>query len=270
MNARFFTLIVALVCSSSVVTAQLRLQMVADDGFEYLSLHGPTGVGAATIDGRIIIPQKFGNVFYMTSPVGGWFLVKAQGSNIEGAYTKTGQCIIPLARGYNNVIVMDEGWISVRMNDMYGACDMSGREIVPPIYEALRYDEDKGFQSMDDYGDFNDIGVWIPKREPKSEGTVTTRNQNKNQNGTMPIFVESDNSSYNDSSSSSTTSNQKQRKTCTRCHGEKTVVYERSVSAGRGLDRMITTCTECGKSYDRTETVHRHETCTSCHGLGYY
>lgn len=266
MKKRLFFLVMALVCSSSIVTAQSRIKFVADDGFEYYSVVGPGGFGAESITGRVIIPAKFGMAAYIPSPAGGWFYVYAQGGKPSAVYSKTGQCIIPLSRGYDDVAVRDEGWISVKKNGKYGACDMSGREFLPTIYNSLNYDEETGFQAKDDDGDYNDINVWIPGKGPEREDVVTTQDQN----GAVPVFDGGNNSSYSNSSSSSTTNRQKQRKTCTRCHGEKRVVYERSVNAGYGLDRQMTTCPECGKSYDKTGLVHRHEPCTSCHGLGYY
>lgn len=266
MKKSIFSLVMALVCSSSIVTAQMRNKIVADDGFVFFSVVGPGGFGAESVSGRVIIPPKYGMAAYIPSPAGGWFYVYTHSGKPKAVFSKTGQSIIPLSRGYDDVAVMDEGWISVKKNDKYGACDMSGREFLPPIYNSLLYDEETGFQAKDDDGRYRDINVWIPGREPKREDVVTTQDNN----GVMPVFDGGDNSLYNNSSSSSTTNNQKQRKTCTRCRGEKRVVYEKSVNAGYGLDMKMTTCPECGKSYDKTGLVHRHETCTSCRGLGYY
>ena len=73
------------------------------------------------------------------------------------------------------------------------------------------------------------------------------------------------------SSSSSNTHDTPEKKTCPRCHGEKTVVTEHSITvAGYGLRQEKTTCQQCGKSYDKTSRSHKHETCPSCHGKGYY
>ena len=77
-------------------------------------------------------------------------------------------------------------------------------------------------------------------------------------------------SSTSSSSSSSSSGSTADRKTCRRCHGEGTIVVESTISAGYGLEKKMTTCTTCGKSYDKTSLVHRHDRCPNCHGSGYY
>lgn len=77
-------------------------------------------------------------------------------------------------------------------------------------------------------------------------------------------------SSSDSSSSSSAPANTAERKTCPRCHGDKTIVVEHSISAGYGLEVKKTTCSTCGKSYDKNGLTHIHERCPSCRGLGYY
>lgn len=77
--------------------------------------------------------------------------------------------------------------------------------------------------------------------------------------------------SSSSSSSSSSSKSSVTRKTCPRCNGKKTVVNEHSIHVsqyGIKVDRV--TCSECGKSYDKTSMSHKHQTCSECHGTGYY
>lgn len=265
MKTKLLFFVFALAFNSFKAGAQMRNTFTADDGFTWVSVVGGMGFGAETTLGQVIIPAQFGIVAYIPTDAGGWFYVSSKDNSLHAAYSKTGQCIIPLSRGYKDVSLMDQGWFLVQKNGMYGACDMTGREFISPVHEGLMYDENEGFKTKGSNGLYTALNVWIPGKEPKHEETVTVHNQG----GIVP--VNGGNSSFNSNNNSSTNHNNTPiRKTCTRCKGSKRVVYERNVNSSFGLEVVMITCSECGKRYDKTSTVHRHEICTSCNGLGYY
>lgn len=67
-----------------------------------------------------------------------WYIVKSY-QGIQGALNKNGQVLIPLSRGYNNICYISqkeqpEGYFNIQKAGKEGACDINGKEIVPPIY----------------------------------------------------------------------------------------------------------------------------------------
>mgnify|MGYP002620491701 CR=1 FL=1 len=76
-------------------------------------------------------------------------------------------------------------------------------------------------------------------------------------------------SSSGSSSSSGESQSAVTRKTCPRCSGKGTIVVEQSLTGG-GLKVEKVTCSECGATYDKRSTGHRHDRCPSCRGTGYY
>jgi len=64
-----------------------------------------------------------------------------------GAQNENGQIIIPLERGYQHISFQSEtertGYFCVNKDGKEGICDLSGREIIPPLYESTTYYDDK-------------------------------------------------------------------------------------------------------------------------------
>ncbi len=66
-----------------------------------------------------------------------------------GAKNKNGQWIIPLSRGYEDIMYCREGapktYFSVTRNGKEGVCEITGREIIRPKYNFIFYSSINGF-----------------------------------------------------------------------------------------------------------------------------
>lgn len=108
------------------------------DGYEWVSLKGESNLCGAQAGGKVIVPAEYVNVKYMPY-YGGYFVV---GDGIYcGIYDCTGNCLIPVARGYSSIVkTCSDGrrYYRVCKDGKYGACDeIFGSEIIAPIYADL-------------------------------------------------------------------------------------------------------------------------------------
>lgn len=84
------------------------------------------------------------------------------------------------------------------------------------------------------------------------------------------------NSQYNTKSQSNTNNQSKSDDNyyeyewkCYHCNGTGRAEINKSLSVGGfGIKIEKVTCPECGKTYDKNSTVHKHETCSKCNGKG--
>ena len=143
-----------------------RTREVEKDGFVWYELKDTSRdryYGAESASGKTIVPIGHYMVIYHTTS-GGWFNVTDWDSHREGAYTKDGRYSIPISRGYEEVHFRpeDDGsypYFKVGRNGLYGACDLSGREIIAPKYESLFYYSGDGFNYEDSNGNYVALGI---------------------------------------------------------------------------------------------------------------
>lgn len=115
------------------------LLAIAEDGSQAMYTKG----------GQILIPASRGYTFIMRwedDGYGGYYQVE-RGKNNLGFCNAGGTEIISPNRGYTDISLSNykSTWfIIVQKNGKYGACTISGREIVEPIYEDLAIRDDKG------------------------------------------------------------------------------------------------------------------------------
>ena len=98
-----------------------------------------------------------------------WYKVKQRGNvGAEDYYHNT---LIPLSRGYDRIYFLKEeghvGYFNVEKGDKEGACDLTGKEVLSPIYKSVIYSSD-GFNYK------NSSDSWVPTRwYLDSEGKAT-------------------------------------------------------------------------------------------------
>lgn len=132
-------------------------RMTEPDGFQWISLTNTNVIeinqGARSIDGIDIIPVHKGYqlVYYEHDyEPEGYFTVTTQ-NNCRGIYSKTGQEIIPVSRGYTSVFLDREGpYYHVMKGSFAGICDMDAREIIPISrgYASVVFHKDKKYKGF--------------------------------------------------------------------------------------------------------------------------
>lgn len=75
-------------------------------------------------------------------------------NGFEGAETKDGKTIIPTSKGFDWVILREQGYFSVEKAHAVGAYDIWGREIIAPKeeYKMIIYTYKEGFLYLTEYG----------------------------------------------------------------------------------------------------------------------
>lgn len=84
-----------------------------------------------------------------------WYRTKQNGK--RGAEDYYNNTLIPLSRGYDFICFHSEnghvGYFGVEKNGKYGACDLTGKEIISPIYKFVFYTDD-GFKYESSSGSY--------------------------------------------------------------------------------------------------------------------
>lgn len=165
--------------------AQNKELKTEEDGFKWYLTSSDGVRGAQSESGKEIIPLQSGfdwisydNGFLcgtIFSPDGDLDKTK------NAYYDKKGNTIIALGRYDINYYEIPEGgkpaWFSVKKNGLQGACDVTGKEIVPPVYTGLLYGS-KGFEGKKGNGNYNLLGITLPghdimafvEKKQKTEG----------------------------------------------------------------------------------------------------
>ena len=93
-----------------------------------------------------------------------WYKVKQRGNvGAEDYYHNT---LIPLSRGYTYITFDDEtghiGYFRIKKGDNYGACDLTGYEVISPNYDFAGYYGD-GFEYKTSAGKYVPTGWYLDK-----------------------------------------------------------------------------------------------------------
>lgn len=125
-----------------------KTKLIGNDNFVWYRVqaeHGINKTGALSERGEIIIPTEFLSVEY---EYGFFDVTKSIGDNTfyHGVYTKTGNCIIPVSRGYTHIISFSRAsdhdeykYHEVVKGNKSGICNHYGVEIVPVVYQKVEY-----------------------------------------------------------------------------------------------------------------------------------
>ena len=110
--------------------------------------------GAETPNGQKLVPKgKHFIIFHESN--GGYFELRSNG--LVAAYSTEGKELIPFSNGYDRIVKQKE-YFSVRKNDLEGACDLKGNEIIKPQYSNLFYSSVDGFNTQKD-GKYVPLGI---------------------------------------------------------------------------------------------------------------
>lgn len=89
--------------------------------------------GAKAADGTVLIPQEYDEVKYHPNRLfGGYFTV--QRGDTVACFDRQGRCLIPLERGYTHIRLTGDfdPWFDVGSLEGYGACYLTGEEVIAP------------------------------------------------------------------------------------------------------------------------------------------
>lgn len=146
---------------------------IEDDGFQWYFISSELGRGAKTLTGTIIVPFNKGyewisyenGLFCATifSPDGDYMKDKV------AFYSKSGKELISSDKYEHAYYNIGEGtlpsWFSVYNDGREGACDVTGKQIVRPVYKSLLYGS-KGFEGkLSDTDNYTVLGVVLPQHD---------------------------------------------------------------------------------------------------------
>lgn len=169
------------------------MQRNEDNGFCWMLVEQNNFYGAETIDGKLIIPTKYGRIDYVGNlGYRDYFVVddaKLYGEKTgfsglknyyQGIYTSDGVCIIPTDRGYSGIW----GFKSEDSNKLYysfeicingveinGICDIHGKELYSisnlqdKASDGIRYNDYDGFYYYNKNGTKEKLGIKIPNSD---------------------------------------------------------------------------------------------------------
>lgn len=84
--------------------------------------------------GREVLPMEFDFITYDSRFHG--FITKLNVNSSEGFYTRTGKCVIPHVRGYDDIYIREDDkigyYFEVEKDGYVGICDGKGNEIIKP------------------------------------------------------------------------------------------------------------------------------------------
>lgn len=169
MRQRVFIGFILIFVWNICVLAQNKELKTEEDGFKWYLTSSDGNRGAQSVNGKELVPLSIG--FEWVSYHNG-FLIGTIFSpdddfkkNKNACYDKTGKVIIPFGRyehiSYNVPEAGKPAWFSVTKNGFDGACDVTGKEIIPPVYTGLLYGS-KGFEGKKENGNYNLLGISLP------------------------------------------------------------------------------------------------------------
>lgn len=142
------------------------------DGFKYYKIKKGNLAGVEDLDGNILVPILYDNVYYIVDSDYGTHFFKTKKDPYVGAYSPEGKEIIPIDRKYTSIrlysplqdmggrIYANSGFVYFtveRNGGMKGICDASGTEVIPPTrkYSSLFFN-----RASEGYPKYNPIDVY--------------------------------------------------------------------------------------------------------------
>lgn len=174
MKLKILLLLLLFASGISNSFAQINKELkTEEDGYQWYLVSFNGARGAQDINGKEIVPlsKKFEWVNYDNGFLCGTiFSPDDDLDKIKNAYyDKKGNVIIALGRydmvSYNAPEDGKPAWFSVKKNGLHGACGITGKEIVPPVYKGLLYDS-KGFKGEKNEAEgFEPLNILLPNHD---------------------------------------------------------------------------------------------------------
>lgn len=174
--------LIALCFNSLLCVSQEKTLQEHKDGTKWYLLKDDKTYGALDQDGNVLIPLSKGfnyvSYYHADNTDRGFFDV--QKGDFHGIYDKSGNEIISTERGYSMIVyqVTLDGYkyFGVTKNDKDGACDLKGKEIVPPKYYAVTYYGDCFGAYLDEnLKEWIDLGIKLEKKDILSDDNFFKR-----------------------------------------------------------------------------------------------
>ena len=153
MRNILYVFIVLLSFLGSDCWAQIESEKhVEANGFVWYELKAKMGIrrkGVKSTSGETIVPiGDYYTILYDSNAQ--IFIPHLWGTLDHGVFTQDGKCIIPFDRHYQLISWQKEGgFYKVMRNNLYGACDVTGKEIIPLKYGPfLQYSQENGFHDL--------------------------------------------------------------------------------------------------------------------------
>ena len=174
MKLKILLLLLLLASERSIGFAQITKELkTEDDGYKWYLVSSNGVRGAQDTNGKDIVPlsKKCEWVSYDNGFLCGTIFPSDDDlDKIKNAYyDKKGNVIIALGRynmvSYNAPEDGKPAWFSVKKNGLKGACDVTGKEIVPPVYNGLLYGS-KGFEGRkNETESFELLNILLPNHD---------------------------------------------------------------------------------------------------------
>lgn len=170
MKPRLFIVLSLLIAGMTHGFAQVSKELkTEDDGYKWYLTSSNGALGAQDSNGKEIVPlsKKYDWVSYDHGLFCGT-LFDPDGDykkNKNGYYDKSGRELISPAK-YEGAYFNESkdgmpAWFTVRKNGLEGACDITGKEVVAPIYNGLLYGSE-GFEGKKNAGgSFEPLNVFL-------------------------------------------------------------------------------------------------------------
>ena len=134
MKRVLFILFLALLSNFEISAQLVREKMVEKDGFVWHKTHieGTAHYGAEDEKGKTIIPTSKGLTYLRydcaDDSFGAFIVIR---NSDYGVFSVAGKEIIPIGKYPSSIILNSDGFFRFEVNGKRGACDLSGKEIIP-------------------------------------------------------------------------------------------------------------------------------------------
>lgn len=130
------------------------------DMFIWELTHGENNkCGARGNNGKIIVPPLYDITIYNPNHGGYFFVIDNEHA---GIYSIDGEYIIPTNRHYNDITKISSDnatYYDVSRNNLHGACDITGKEIIEPLYPGLVFHHGNFFVKTEDTWEALGLGL---------------------------------------------------------------------------------------------------------------
>ena len=174
------------------------------NGIKTIEVNKRNSWGCLDLQGKELVSTEMGYEQVMLEKDKGKLYAHVKKNNIWGVYDVTASKeIIPISRGYERVTLHDDSgmgsYFAFTKGGKDGACDINGKEFIPPKYEGL-------FLSTVDGFNYKENGKYIPLGIDGHGNRITTASSSSASSPSSSSYSSSSSSTYSSPSSSSSSS----------------------------------------------------------------